>query len=131
MKVMMACLADHAGAEQVGNKLNVNGIFDRIMGSKFPMRHAKMFLVFRLMFEYEDGNKSHKVTITLRDADGKEYQRIEANIETGAIAPGDFVSTNQIIELADAVFVKAGRYHFGLKADDEPEVGVPFEVAQT
>src|SRR5437899_9688382 len=127
MRVGLACLADRATVEALGNKLNVSGIFDRIHAQSFPAVHASMALVIRVMFEYEDGNKSHRLAVTLRDADGKEYQKLNADIKAGPLEPGASVSVNQIIEIQGAVFAKPGRYHFGLKADDEDEVRVPLE----
>lgn len=130
MKVMFACLADLASAEQAHNKLNVMGIFDRIFAREFPAAHAKMFLAFRLVAEHEDSGRPHKLKIALRDADHREYQRLEADIMIGPIPPGEFSTHNQIIELVGVTFAKPGRYHFGLQVDDEEEVRVPFALTQ-
>lgn len=127
MKVMFACLADHAGADQQGNKLNVMGIFDRIGAPTFPATHAKMVLVFRLILETHDANRKHGLAVFLRDADHKEHAKFTADVEAlgAAIKPGEFVTVNQIIELVGVTFVRPGRYHFAIVADEEEEVRVP------
>lgn len=130
MKILFACLADHASADQFGNKLSVGGIFDHIVARQFPAMHMRMYLVFRLLLEHEDNEKQHNVTIALRDADHREYQRLEAQVQTGSVAPGDFLTLNQIIELNGVTFARPGRYHFGLTPDKEAEVRVPFSVVE-
>ena len=130
MKVLLACLADYANADQAGNKLNVMGIFDVIRSKEFPARHPKMCLVFRLMFEQEDSGKAHKLSVVLRDADHREYQRLDEKIEAGAVPSGEFVSANQIIEMVDVVFAKPGRYHFALRPDNEAEFRVPLRLVK-
>ena len=52
MQVMFACLADYASVVQPGNKLNVSGIFDRIVSRSYPAGHGPVFLVSRLRLEY-------------------------------------------------------------------------------
>ena len=44
--------------------------------------------------------------------------------------PGAFVSHNQIIEMGNVIFTKAGRYTFALSVDKDPEIEVPFDVVQ-
>lgn len=80
MKVMFACVADQAWVDQSG-KLSVSGIFDRITASAFPAHHGKMFLVFRLMLEYEDNDKPHSITFSLTDADGQSMFRANADVK--------------------------------------------------
>lgn len=128
MKIMFACLADHASADQAGNKLNVMGIFDSIHATAFPAAHARMFLVFRIMAEHEDGGKTTSLVVTLRDEDHREYARLQAQVASGPVPPGKFSTVNNILELTNVVFAKPGRYHFALGMDDAEEVRVPLEV---
>ena len=128
MKVMFACLADHAQADQQG-KLNIMGVFDRIQAGRFPARHPQMFLVFRLLLDADDNAKPHRLTIVLRDADHREAAKFEADLAMHTIEAGEFVTINQMIRLADVTFIKPGRYVFAIRADQEEEVTVPFDVA--
>jgi hypothetical protein len=127
MRVVFACLADHADVSQSG-KLNISGIFDRIRTSAFPARQATMFFVIRLMAGFEDNHTKHSMTIVLRDADHNESAKLTAEMETPYVPPGGFVGHNQIIRLNDVVFAAAGRYTFAVKVDSEPEIEIPFEV---
>lgn len=128
MRLMFACLADHADVSQQG-KLNIIGIFDRINALQFPAQQRSMFLVFRLMTDFDDNRKKHSLHIVLRDADHKEAAKIQAEMETAYVQPGAFASHNQIIQLNDVIFTKPGRYVFALTVDSEPEISVPFDVA--
>lgn len=129
MRLMFACLADHADVNQQG-KLNISGIFDRINAAAFPTRQPRMFLVFRLMNDFDDNRKKHSLSIVLRDADHREAAKLQADIETPYVPPGAFASHNQIIQMNDVVFAQPGRYVFALTVDKEPEIEVPFDVAQ-
>ena len=129
MKVMFACLCDHAAADSQG-KLSVNGIFDRINAPGFPTRHGKMFLVFRLMFEYEDNDKAHSFTFSLVDADNRKYLEAEADLQHPRVLPGQFLTFNQIVELNDVVIAKPGRYTFVLEADGQEAFRVPFDAGK-
>lgn len=130
MQVLFACLADLASAESQAGKLNVMGIFDAIYAQKFPAVQPKMFLVVRVLFEHEDNGKKRKLTIRLRDADHREFAKIDAEAQAGTIAPGDFGTTNLILELNGIGFAKPGRYHFAITADAGKEGRVPFAVRQ-
>lgn len=117
MKVMFACLADHASADVIG-KLSVNGIFDRISAANFSAAHPQMNLVIRLMFEYEDNGKKNKLNIELIDADGKQLLQADAEVDHAPIKPGAFTTMNQIITFSNIVMAKPGRFRFVLKADE-------------
>lgn len=129
MRVLFACLADHADASAAG-KLNVAGIFDRIGCRSFPARHGKMFFVFRLMAEFEDSGQAISITVRLRDEDSIAVREFKGTIMCPAVVPGEFTTFNQIFELNDTVFERAGRYTFAVQISDLPEVDVPFVIDQ-
>lgn len=130
MKIMFACLADHASADQISNKLSVAGIFDKISAPQFPARVARAFLVFRLMFEYEDGNKTHTLSIVLRDADHRQSAKLDMTMDAGPVAPGTFVTVNSIFEMLDTVFTRPGRYTFALATKEGDEITIPLDLVQ-
>lgn len=128
MKVMFACVADHAWVDPSG-KLNVSGIFDRIASAGFPVQHPKMFLVFRLMMEYEDNDKPHKISFDLTDEDGQSMFNATAEVQAEQrVLPGEFATTNQIVELNNLVITHRGRYQFVFSSDGEEAFRVPFRV---
>lgn len=63
MKVVLLLAADHANIEQQG-KLNVLGVFDRLLAQSFPVRHS-MHLVVKLRAELGEGEETRTVTISL------------------------------------------------------------------
>lgn len=127
MKVLFACVCDHAIVDQIG-KLSVSGIFDRIQAANFPARHQKMYLVSRLLFEHEDNNLQHRVSIALLDADNQALLQAEFQLEHSRILPGEFATMNQIIEMNDLVIMHAGRYKFVLSWSDVDRFEVPMAV---
>lgn len=127
MRVMFACLADHATADSAG-KLSINGIFDKIGSTAFPARHSQMFLVLRLMFEFDDSGRTHAVEIVLRDADGREYFRGRGDIASVQVGPGEFSTSNQILAFRDLVFTAPGRYEFAILANGIEVAAVPFDL---
>lgn len=128
MKIQFACLADQANVDTRG-KLNVTGVFDRILAPSFPVQQHSMFLVIRMQLEFSDNQKVNQIHVVLRDEDNKVYWRADGQVQHGDVLPGSFMSANQILELRGVVFDVAGRYEFVLTADDEPPVLVPFIVA--
>lgn len=129
MKVLFACICDHASAEQNG-KLSVHGIFDRIHAKDFPARHPRMYLAYRLLFDYEDNDKQNRLDIALLDQDGRPLLDAKGELRHGKVAPGGFQTFNQIIEFNDLVLANPGRYTFVLKADGQEAFSVPFEVVK-
>lgn len=128
MKVLFACLADYA-SEDASRKLNLMGIFDTVQAKQFPALHPRMFFVFRLMVEHDDGGEKGKLTVVMRDDDHQELQRLEAQFQVHAVPPGEFGVQNLIMELNGLVFPQAGRYHVAVKVDGQPEVQVPLKVS--
>jgi hypothetical protein len=124
MKIALAAVADSANVDTNG-KLNILGAFDTIRARKFPCRHPSLVLAFRVLGEYEDQQKSHRLTVTLLDADSKVLFQAEAEIKVGEVPPGQFGHNNQILTFRDAIFPKPGRYRFRLAAEGSPD---PFDV---
>jgi hypothetical protein len=129
MKVVFACLADHASAEQVGGKLNVMGVFDSIRSSVFPVAHPKMFLVFRVMSDNPDSGQPGTARMRLRDDDNAELAELSIDFVAPTVPPGEFATHNFIMELVNVVFTRPGMYNFQVEVGGS-KVEVPFSVAQ-
>jgi hypothetical protein len=119
MDLALAVLADNANVA-AGDKLNVIGIFDTLGAPSFPIVHPTMALAMRFRFEYGDGPKTHKIKITLRDEDGKEYMRADGELKVPKVATGAFHHVNQIINLVNMGFSKQGIYAFHIEWDGKP-----------
>ena len=85
MRITIAALADYANIAE-GGKLNLSGVFDTIWVKKTPVVHPFMVLALRMEFEYEDGDSTHALVVSLRDMDGRELLRAEAKVEDRAPA---------------------------------------------
>jgi hypothetical protein len=87
MDILLACLADHASADQATNKLNVAGIFDSIGATRFPAAHPRMYLALRLMAEHGDANRDHRFEFNLRDADHRVLQTMNGSLTSPRFLP--------------------------------------------
>lgn len=119
MRIPMAILADAANVSQEG-KLNVLGTFDAIRARSFPARHLSMVFVFRLQADWEDSGETYPISVRLVDMDGRKLFESEGRIEVPEIAPGEYQSVNQIMNLVGVEFPSPGRYKFEVRAGDAP-----------
>lgn len=75
--VEYSLICDHASVT-VDGKLNLNGIFDRIVVKEFPATHAQMFVLSKLILPKGD----HKISFTLQQEDKiLAKSQIEKNVE--------------------------------------------------
>lgn len=107
----MALLADEANVSQEG-KLNVMGVFDRIAATAFPTIHPKMVFVFRVQAEYADSGQQYPVRARLMDEDGGVLFEATGDIVPPRVAPGEFVTANQIFTLVGVRLPQPGNYKF-------------------
>ncbi|HMU61573.1 MAG TPA: hypothetical protein PKA66_07315 [Gemmatimonadales bacterium] len=130
MQVEVAVVADYANMAENG-KLNVMGMFDRITAPRFPVRHAFMVLALRIRVEWEDRDKTHRIQITLEDADGKALGGGEGQVVVGPIPPGERSVLSQILPFANIEFPRAGEYRFRISWDGQPKAEVPLTLRLT
>lgn len=116
MDVQLVVLADQANVA-AGDKLNIMGIFDTIFAPTFPAVHPYMVLAIRFRVGYDDGGKSHKIVVSMRDQDNKEYLRATSEANVPKIGPGIVKHANQILNFAGMTFGKAGKYAFHVNVD--------------
>jgi hypothetical protein len=114
----MALLADEANVSQEG-KLNVLGVFDRIAANAYPTVHPKMVFVFRVQAEYADAGKRFPVRARLMDDDGGILFEATGDIVPPPVAPGEFVTANQIFTLVGVRFPAPGNHKFVVSVGEE------------
>ena len=129
MEITVAVLADAANVA-AGDKLNIMGAFDGILAHTFPAVHPFMALAVRFRLEYEDGGRTHDLTVTMKDDDGGEGGKAEARMTVVAIPSGEFASVNHILNFAGIVFSKPGRFYFEIAWDGQVKATVPLMVKQ-
>lgn len=129
MKIPMALLADEANVSQEG-KLNVMGVFDRIAAGAFPTVHPKMVFVFRVQADYGDSGRPYPVRVRLMDEDGGALFEATGEIVAPNVAPGEFVTANQLFSLVGTRFPQPGSYKFVVHVGDLPPHETPLMVVQ-
>ena len=127
MIVDVAVVADYANLAD-GGKLNVMGMFDRILAPSFPTHHAFMVLAFRLRVDFEDRDKVHKVEIGLYDEDGHKWGGGTGDVTVGSVPPGGRAVLSQILPFPGIIFPKSGEYHFQLLWDGVEKARIPLTL---
>jgi hypothetical protein len=128
MQVSLAVIADYANVSTTG-KLNIMGIFDRIVAASVPVQHPSMQLVIALESDPTERGTTKNVEIRLIDADGAELVHIGGPLPVPANA--DLVQRfNQVIQLAGLIFPRYGDYSFRISVNGEQKAAVSFTVAR-
>lgn len=129
MKIPVALLADEANISQEG-KLNVLGAFDRIAAGRFPTVHPRMVFVFRVHAEYADAGEVFPTRVRLMDEDGGTLFDAAGELVAPPLAPGEFITANQIFSLVGVRFPHPGHYKFVLNVGQLGTHETPLRVMQ-
>lgn len=130
MEIDLAMLADAATVDGSG-KLNILGVFDRIMATDFPVRHGRVALVLRFSGTLQDLGR-HAVEIRLRAPGGADVLRLDGEMEVspGATFPAHAMKIPHVLNIDGIVFTSPGEYAFDVLIDGRAEVSVPLIVAR-
>jgi hypothetical protein len=127
MQVKLALLADYANITAEG-KLNILGIFDRISVPGLPAAHPQMHLILRLDAHAAEKGRTHSLEIRLHDPDGQTLIEFTGEVVPQGGAPGEAVSTNQIITINNLGLPIGGEYMFVVFVDRDLKAEVPLVV---
>lgn len=130
MQVTFAVLADYANVTRDG-KLNVMGIFDRVFTRQLPSRFPPMQLVIRLEAQFAELNSEHTLRIQLADPDGEALFDINGTFTPRGGPPGQPISVNHVIRLADLPVQKTGTHQALIWVDGDLKQEVPLRVDET
>jgi hypothetical protein len=84
--IEFSMFCDHASLS-VDGKLNLNGIFERILTKEIPAKHSQMYVVTKLILPKGE----HNISFTLRQQDKVLAKAsVEKNIEQGIAAHTHF-----------------------------------------
>lgn len=111
-RLNFAHLCDMAFLSKDG-KLNIIGIFENIVVSRFPARHSRMALVMNLRLTR--GTHPFKVRM-VKDKDNSTVTQVEGNIEFN----GEEGNAGLINQFVDITFAEAGKYSLEIWVDNEP-----------
>ena len=126
MQVKLAVVADHANVSAEG-KLNILGIFDRIVVSSLPAVHPQMHLVLRLEAHPAERDRSHQVEVRLHDPDGQAVFELKGEIVPEG-PPGEAITANHIIGINNLVLARMGEYVFVVFVDHDLKAETPLIV---
>jgi len=129
MEIPLALLADYANTSQDG-KLNVMGVFNRILTKDFPTVHPEMRLVFRLEAQPSERGRQATVEIKLLDADASVLHHLKGRLGVPQESRQPTIEINHILRLTGMVFEKPGDYRFDILIDGDLKKQVPFTVEQ-
>ena len=130
MKIKLAVLADYANVSQEG-KLNIMGIFERVLASSVPIRHPEMKLVIRMAVAHAEQDRDHDVEIQCMDSDDAKLfsvgGRFRVERSEGIVEP---VHVNQILDIRDLIFNKFGSYTFSILINNEIREQIALDIDQ-
>ena len=130
MELDVLLMADYANVAE-GGKLNVMGIFSRVMSGAFPARHPEMVLIMQFSANPAEYNTTKKLTVRCLDEDGhKEIITWSRDIPIPE-GQGRNITLNQMLKLHDVVFPKAGTYRFYVLVNEDAKGDIPLEVIQS
>ncbi|MBW3623331.1 MAG: hypothetical protein KY468_07970 [Armatimonadetes bacterium] len=127
MEVRLALTADYANVSQEG-KLNVMGIFSRILSQQYPATHPLMHLVLVFTAEANEKGQTKDVRIRLVDGDGKAMMDLNGQFPVPD-SPGPTVELQQIFALQMLQFPQPGQYEFQILVDGKMRSTLPLELA--
>lgn len=128
MYLDIALLADAATVDPAG-KLNVLGVFHRLRGPEFPLRHGRLALVLRFAPDQDDPDQMD-VEIRLEGPDGDLLLRLDGKVEGRAGDDSAQVRIPQVVNLDGVVFPREGTYRFVVAVDGEVVGEVPLRVEE-
>jgi hypothetical protein len=127
MEVTLFVAADYANKSADG-KLNILGIFNRIMATSFPARHRQMFLVIRLVAELGEIRNKHDIRFLFMDEDGKELINGGGVLNIEHPKDGKQAIAEFIVDVGDLHVPREGAYVFKLVLNQEIRARIPIEA---
>ncbi|MGZ4121424.1 MAG: DUF6941 family protein [Actinomycetota bacterium] len=125
-----AFLADAAEAEP-GRKFYVlGGGVDSIGAHAFPVVHAHLALLIRLLVHPTEAERPHTMEIRLIDSDGGELVKLEGNFsaQAGGVQSGRELPMNVSLQLANTRFERPGDYSIEIMINNQHMKSLPLRL---
>lgn len=129
MEIPFAVIADGANVSREG-KLNILGIFDTIHARSFPVTHAEMKLVLRVVADPEEAGVEHAIEIKLLDEQGGAVLGMKANVVPRSVPEGKPLKLDQVVSMHNVSFKKPGKYYFSIVVDGDQKTALPLTVVE-
>lgn len=133
MNVRLAVLADAANVS-TNRKLNVLGMFSRIVAPAFPASIPAMVLVLRLELNFDDGQgtgsvpREHKLRVELQDPDSRVILKVEKPISVVKIPAGDHGYHDEVIQFAGVTLKKETTLAWVVFWNQREKTRIPMEI---
>ena len=89
-----------------------------------------MVFVFRVHAEYADAGERFPTRVRLMDEDGGTLFEAAGELVAPTLAPGEFITANQVFSLVGVRFARPGHYKFVLNVGGLPPHETPLRVIQ-
>jgi hypothetical protein len=129
VNIQFALLADAANKAENG-KLNLLGVFDRILVADFPSAHAGAVLVARLSFTQLEIGKEFELNFVFVEEDGQGLAAVKGNLKLTGGQAGMNQHTDLIVPFPVMPLPQPGNYRFSVVLNGEDKAGVPLYVAK-
>lgn len=129
MNVDTLLVADYANVTDRG-KINVMGIFRRIVAPQFPARHPQMYLIVGLSADVAEYGENRKLIIKLLDPDAQEMMSFSREFKVSKGVGWQRSEVNNIIQLRDLIFKKEGTYEFSILIDNDLKSRITIELVK-
>lgn len=125
VRLTAALLADYVNTTADG-KLNILGVFERMIATRIPVTHRSLYLVARFEARVTEGTR-HTVQVALVDTDGLEVVPKLAPIPLNfrIMGPGRPLRAQLLLEFSDVRLPVLGEYDFHIFVDGEYLESVP------
>jgi uncharacterized protein DUF6941 len=127
MDAVLFLAADYANHE-VSGKLNVLGVFSRILVNEFPATHRRLYLVIRVASRLGEFDTKHDFKVAFVDTDGLEIGAQEGELQISKPESGKQGEADLIIEVGNLRLPKPGNYEFQLIINRKVKAVIPLEV---
>lgn len=126
MECELFTLSDYA--ENYNGKLTIVGTFDSIGANTLPHKHPNLAISLKMRFSEKEVG-AHAIQIRLIDTSGKEYAKINGQLNVAKPNPGmSYSSANFVMRFNNLTFPDIGRYTFELDVDDNWQAAAPIHV---
>jgi hypothetical protein len=128
MDTPIAALCD-AATDNAG-KLNVLGVFDTVLTTKFPAVHPQCAIALRFVFNKgEEGHREFQLSLV--EEDGKAVMRLpKISIEVKIPDEVNYLSRNLVINLQQLKFDAAGQHAVEVLMDERQVASIPLLVRE-
>ncbi len=123
-------LCDYA-SRAVGGKLNIMGIYDRLIVNELPVRIPHAYIVLRVLIDPIESGKKHSFKLDMIDDSEKELMKLEGFFDVPKVPENVDIKElrhDEIFPLYGPVFEDEGEYSIRIWIDEELDATMPLYI---